>query len=126
MICANPDLSVIRGGKQIVCAGALATRYEELGGRVRYLGKPHPSIYDHCFRLLGIADRARILAVGDSLRTDIAGAEAAGIDAVLVIGGIHGDELTTVAGAAPDGNRIAELCARAGHRPVAAIPTFVW
>src|ERR1700744_2696366 len=35
MICANPDLVVIRGGVRVLCAGALAVRYVELGGEVR-------------------------------------------------------------------------------------------
>lgn len=126
MLCANPDLVVIRGGTRIICAGALAARYEELGGRVRYLGKPHPSIYPHCFDILGIADHGRILAVGDSLRTDIAGAKAAGIDSVLVVGGIHGAEVGMTNGSGPDEIKIGELCARENQKPIAAIPEFIW
>lgn len=124
MVCANPDLEVIRGGRRIICAGALAKRYEELGGEVRYLGKPFRSIYANCFELLAVADRRRIVAVGDSLRTDIAGAEAAGIDSILVIGGLHGAAFGA-AGAA-DGAALAAACAGEGHMPKAAIPTFVW
>ena len=124
MVCANPDLEVIRGGKRIICAGALAARYEALGGEVRFLGKPHRSIYDGCFELLGIADHGRIAAIGDSLRTDIAGAKAAGIDSILVIGGLHG-EAFGAAGAA-DGAILAAACAEAGHMPTAAIPAFTW
>ena len=126
MLCANPDLVVIRGGVRIICAGALAARYEELGGRVRYLGKPYPSIYPHCFEMLGVADRRRILAVGDSLRTDIAGAKAAGIDSLLVLGGIHGDEVGMAGGARPDEMKIGEICARENQQPVAAISEFIW
>ncbi len=126
MICANPDLQVIRGGKRIICAGALAQRYEALGGAVRYLGKPHASIYEYCFEHLGGASRDRVLAIGDSLRTDIAGAAAAGIDAVMVIGGIHADELGVADGEAPEPDALARLCADAGLSPVAAVPAFVW
>ncbi len=126
MICANPDLQVIRGGKRIICAGALARRYEALGGAVRYLGKPHPSIYDFCFEHLGGVERRRILAIGDSLRTDIAGAAAAGIDSALVVGGIHAEELGMKNGAACDAEALARLCAREGLSPVAAVPAFVW
>ena len=74
MVCANPDLVVMHGAKLALCAGALAQWYEEEGGNVRWHGKPYRSVYDTCLALLGIADRSRILAVGDSLRTDIAGA----------------------------------------------------
>lgn len=91
MICANPDIVVNLGGRLIWCAGALAKLYEELGGAVIYSGKPHAPIYALAFGAVDAArgaptDRARILAVGDSLSTDIAGAARAGIDAILVTG----------------------------------------
>ena len=126
MICANPDLQVIRGGKRIICAGALGQRYEELGGKVRYFGKPHASIYEYCFEHLSGVGRRRILAIGDSLRTDIAGASAVGIDSVLVIGGIHAEELGVTNDATCGPHEIARLCAREGLSPVAAVPAFVW
>ena len=87
MVCANPDLEVIRGGRKIICAGALAQRYEELGGYVMYYGKPYPPIYDSCLHLIGDPDPTRVLAIGDSLRTDIAGAAAMGMDSILVLAG---------------------------------------
>ncbi len=119
MICANPDLEVIRGGVRILCAGALARRYAELGGVVRMLGKPDPAIYAPVLRRLGLAS-ARVLAVGDALRTDIAGAVAAGLDSAWVLGGIHGEALL----ADPLG---AELAATAlGLSPVAILPSFTW
>jgi HAD superfamily hydrolase (TIGR01459 family) len=126
MVCANPDLVVIFGGRRIICAGALAERYEALGGRVRWHGKPFPSVYATCFAALGIADRRRILAVGDSLRTDIAGANAAGIDSVLVAGGIHSEEFGLGEGEVPDRERLAAAIAASGHTPTAVIPRFRW
>ena len=126
MICANPDLEVIRGGRRIICAGALAQRYEALGGTVRYYGKPYRPIYDTCFAALGVFDPRRILAIGDSLRTDIAGATSIGMDAVLVIGGIHGDELAAGGDSETVERRLAEACTRAGHIPIAAVPAFLW
>jgi HAD superfamily hydrolase (TIGR01459 family) len=126
MICANPDLEVIRGGRRILCAGTLATRYEALGGEVRYFGKPHAEIYGLCFERLKGIERRRIVAIGDSLRTDIAGAIAAGIDSVLVTGGIHAEELGIGHGDHPDPQALAEACARGGHIPTAAIPAFLW
>jgi HAD superfamily hydrolase (TIGR01459 family) len=92
MICANPDLEIVRGGVRILCAGALAEWYAAHGGEVRSIGKPDPAIYTQAFAMLGVAPQ-RLLAVGDSLRTDIAGAAAAGIDSLWVLGGIHADEL---------------------------------
>lgn len=114
MICANPDLEVIRGGQRVICAGALAERYAEMGGEVRSLGKPDPTIYDPVIEELGLP-RAQVLAVGDGLGTDIAGAGAAGIDACWVLGGIHHHEEDHAA-----------LAAGRDLRPVASIPAFVW
>src|SRR5205814_2692045 len=95
MVCANPDLVVVHNGKPALCAGALAEEYQHLGGRVRWHGKPYPSVYDSCLGLLGIADKRRILAIGDSLRTDIAGAAGAGIDSLFIAGGIHAAEFSS-------------------------------
>jgi ribonucleotide monophosphatase NagD (HAD superfamily) len=109
-----------------ICAGALAQRYEEMGGRVRWHGKPFAPVYETCFALLGIADRRRILAVGDSLRTDIAGAATVGIDSVLVAGGIHGEEFGIAEHEVPDLERLAAGVAASGHRPNAVIARFRW
>ncbi len=118
MVCANPDLIVMHRGKAEICAGALARRYEEMGGKVHYFGKPHAPIYRDCLALLGIAEKKRILAVGDSLRTDIAGANAAGIDGLLVLGGIHKDELA--------GGDLDAAARRQGAIPTAAVRGFHW
>lgn len=126
MVCANPDLEVVRGGVREICAGTLAARYEALGGFVRYHGKPHPSVYTTCFDLMGVADRRRILAIGDSLRTDVAGADAAGLDSLLITGGIHAEELGLAAGTAPDPARLAAVCARSGHHPTWAAGLLAW
>jgi HAD superfamily hydrolase (TIGR01459 family) len=126
MLCANPDLVVIRGGVRELCAGSLAARYETLGGFVRYHGKPHAAIYGLCFEQLGIADRRRILAVGDSLHTDVAGAAGAGIDVLFIAGGIHADELGLAPGEAPSVARLAELCRAGRERPTYAARAFAW
>lgn len=89
MICANPDLTVARGGRIIPCAGALAARYSALGGPVALAGKPHQPIYDVALAWVGggdagEADRTRILAIGDGAGTDIAGAATAGVRSVFV------------------------------------------
>ncbi|MGF1610044.1 MAG: TIGR01459 family HAD-type hydrolase [Kiloniellales bacterium] len=125
MVCANPDLEVIRGGRREICAGAIAARYEALGGCVRSHGKPAREIFETCLDLLGVG-RERIAAVGDSLRTDVAGARAAGIDALFVAGGIHGEALGIAPGALPEPARLAALCRAAGERPAAALPLLQW
>ena len=126
MVCANPDLVVIHEGRPAICAGALAERYEALGGYVRWHGKPYPSVYETCFAALGLADRGRILAVGDSLRTDIAGAAAAGIDSVLVTGGIHSEQFGVAPGGLPDRARLEATLAAGGHHPVAVMAGCRW
>ncbi len=118
MLCANPDLVVVRGGQKIICAGTLAQRYQAAGGKVRWVGKPDPTIYGPVLALLGLEKR-RVLAVGDALGTDIAGAAGVGIDVCWVLGGIHGHHLASAAEA--------EAEARAENlAPLAAIPAFRW
>lgn len=92
MHCLNPDRIVHHMGEVMVCAGALADAYEALGGRVAWYGKPFPAIYDLALKLGGEPDRTEVLAVGDGLQTDMAGAAAYGLDAVFVAGGIHAGE----------------------------------
>jgi ribonucleotide monophosphatase NagD (HAD superfamily) len=74
------------------CAGAIADRYEELGGRVEYYGKPYPAIYRHAMQLAGDPPPADVLAIGDGLNTDILGAARMGYDCVYVTGGISGGD----------------------------------
>ena len=91
MICANPDLEVIRGSKKEICAGALALKYEKLGGKVKYFGKPFKKIYQKSLKRINSRNKKRILAIGDSIRTDILGANNFGIDSALVLSGIDGN-----------------------------------
>ncbi len=125
MVCANPDREVIRGGVRQICAGAIAERYEAQGGNVRWHGKPDPSIYEQCFEMLGIDDRSRILGIGDSFATDIKGANAAGLDGLLVARGIHGEDLMGTNGIL-EGHRIAACAETEGVTIIGAIGEFVW
>jgi HAD superfamily hydrolase (TIGR01459 family) len=119
MICANPDLEVIRGGRRVICAGLLTQRYEARGGIARWIGKPDPAIYGPVLKMLGLP-KNRVLAVGDALRTDIAGAQTAGVASCWVLGGIHGAEL------AGDPARVESALRDAGLSPDATLPAFVW
>src|SRR6266540_360428 len=94
MICANPDHLVERGDKLVYCAGALAAIYEKLRGSVLYAGKPYAPIYELALETIsalakGSVARDGVLAIGDGVNTDIAGAAGLGIDAVFVASGLH-------------------------------------
>jgi HAD superfamily hydrolase (TIGR01459 family) len=128
--CANPDLVVQRGDQMIYCAGALAQDYERQGGEVIYLGKPHAPVYAFVAeRLRELAGRdiprAKWLAVGDGLKTDIAGATKAGIDSLLITGGIHESELAGANGA-PDRAKIEHVYASQNLKSVAAMRRLLW
>lgn len=97
MICANPDIVVEKGNRLIYCAGAIAELYRELGGDVVFCGKPHRPIYDRAIEIAaekrgGATARDKILAIGDSVRTDLTGANAMGIDCLFLTRGIHAEE----------------------------------
>lgn len=124
MLCVNPDLDVLRGAVREICAGAIAEAYAAQGGRVHYHGKPHRPIYAASLDLLGIADPARVLAVGDSLRTDVAGAAAAGLDSLFITAGILAERLGVAGEARPDPGRLAALAAEHGARPTYAAAVF--
>lgn len=93
MICANPDIVVQRGDRLIWCGGALAREYASLGCEVRQAGKPFRPIYDVASSRIGGAAGKRILCIGDALMTDIKGANDFGVDALLILHGIHADSL---------------------------------
>ncbi len=98
MVCANPDVVVERGAKLVYCAGAIADLYASMGGEVLYAGKPYRPIYELALAKIEevarrVPSRERVLAIGDSLRTDLKGAHALGIDFLFVTTGIHAGEL---------------------------------
>jgi HAD superfamily hydrolase (TIGR01459 family) len=129
MVCANPDVVVERGDSLVYCAGALADRYAELGGDVLYAGKPHRPIYDvalaRAAEARGRPTRlSRVLAIGDSIRTDLKGASALGIDALFLTAGIHAEELGRRDN--PDLGILNRLFAEAGVRPHAVAQRLAW
>jgi HAD superfamily hydrolase (TIGR01459 family) len=126
MLCANPDHLVERGHSLVYCAGALAQPYEEDGGEVIYAGKPYAPIYELAeetiARLAGRkVARSEILAIGDGIRTDMAGAAEFGLDAVFVASGLH----VGFGGEGLDDLRLAELF-EGRKAPRAAMPALAW
>ncbi|HEV2561029.1 MAG TPA: TIGR01459 family HAD-type hydrolase [Rhizomicrobium sp.] len=124
MLCANPDIVVQRGSKLIYCAGAIAREYQKIGGEVVYYGKPHLPVYGMTLaRAREAAGREilRPLAIGDGLETDIRGANAAGIDALFIADGVHGEEIGDVTP-----QSLAALFAKSGTSARAAMRALVW
>ena len=129
LICANPDLVVDVGGTMLPCAGAIAAVYEDLGGPVYWAGKPHGPAYRSAHakaeELRGQpVDKSEILAIGDAVRTDIAGARAFGIDALFIAQGIHRDDILDGETIKPD--ELAALFADDAPEAVAAMTTLRW
>ncbi len=129
MLCANPDVVVERGDKLVYCAGALADLYGELGGEVLYAGKPHRPIYAQALsraaKLRGASPPlSRVLAIGDSVRTDLKGANAFGVDCLFVTAGIHSEELG--GRDSPNPAAIKQIFADAGTTPKAITSKLKW
>lgn len=126
LVCANPDIVVERGDRLIYCAGAIAELYRELGGEVIFYGKPHRPIYERAMRLAGerqghMIDRKKVLAIGDSVRTDLTGAREFGIDCLFVTRGIHSEEFEGLDQLDP--KSVLELF---GHPPKALMRELKW
>ncbi len=129
MLCGNPDVVVERGDKLVYCAGAIADLYAEQGGEVFYAGKPYRPLYD-----LALAEVARargkpvalerVLAIGDSVRTDLKGAHDLGVDCLFVTAGIHAEELGHRDD--PDPAALRTMFAAAGQMPKAVTRRLVW
>jgi len=129
MVCANPDLVVERGERLVYCAGSVADLYASLGGEVLYAGKPHRPIYETALAKAAAARGKtppldRVLAIGDSVRTDLAGATAFGIDCLFITAGIHAEE--PGGRETPDAALLASIFADAKIYPKAVTRRLVW
>jgi HAD superfamily hydrolase (TIGR01459 family) len=130
MVCANPDIVVERGDTLVYCAGALADAYAALGGEVLYCGKPYAPIYETALKRAAALRggrapaRKRVLAIGDSVRTDLKGAAAFGLDCMFVTSGVHAEEYGSRE--APDLDALNAIFAAAGVNPRAAMRGLAW
>ena len=105
-LCANPDRVVHVGEKLFLCAGAVADLYETMGGDVRWFGKPTVEAFQACVAEVNLRpgfDSSRVLMIGDSLQTDIAGACSAGYRSLFIASGIHRDKIAGLVGSAEGG-----------------------
>lgn len=126
MICANPDLRVERGGRLVYCAGAIAAAYAALGGTVSYAGKPYRPIYELALRTGcelrgGAISKDRVLAIGDGVATDIAGATGFGIRSVFIASGVYVQDAEKIGDAA---DRL--FANDDAAKPVGVMKDFVW
>ena len=129
MVCGNPDVVVERGESLLYCAGAIADLYAKLGGQVLYAGKPYAPIYDLALKLAqgrrsAAINRRRVLAIGDSVRTDFTGAASYGIDCLFVTAGIHSAEFGGRDD--PDPDAVERVLIAAGGKPRAIARKLVW
>lgn len=129
MVCGNPDVVVERGETLLYCAGAIADLYAKMGGDVLYAGKPYAPIYDLAVKFAGQArgekvDRKRVLAIGDSVRTDFTGAASYGIDCLFVTAGIHSAEFGGRED--PDPDAVERVLIAAGGKPRAIARKLMW
>jgi HAD superfamily hydrolase (TIGR01459 family) len=116
-ICINPDITMIRHGELVPGPGAIARLYEDLGGSVEYVGKPHLLIFAHAIATAALRPDARAVMIGDSPEHDVAGAKPIGLSTLLVRTGIHHDL------AEP---QLLRLCERCGGVPDFLAPGFKW
>ena len=129
MVCGNPDVVVERGETLLYCAGAIADLYVKSGGAVLYAGKPYAPIYDLALKLAqGMrnkpVEKKRVLAIGDSVRTDFTGAATYGIDCLFVTAGIHSAEFGGRED--PDPNAVERVLIAAGGKPRAIARKLAW
>ena len=130
MVCANPDVVVERGDTLVYCAGALADAYVALGGEVLYCGKPYAPIYETALEkaaaLRGGTRPAlsRVLAIGDSVRTDLSGAAAFGLDCIFVTSRLHAEAYGSRD--MPDVAGLNAMFAGAGLKPKAIMRALAW
>jgi HAD superfamily hydrolase (TIGR01459 family) len=129
MVCGNPDVVVERGRRLVYCAGAIADLYRTMGGEVLYAGKPYRPISDMALAKAEASaghksPLARVLAVGDSVRTDLKGARAFGVDFLFVTSGIHAEELG--GRDKPDATALRATLAAGGEMPKALTQQLMW
>jgi HAD superfamily hydrolase (TIGR01459 family) len=129
MLCGNPDLVVERGDRLVYCAGSVADLYATMGGEVLYAGKPYRPIYEMALKKAEAVsgrkiDIKRVMAIGDSVRTDLKGARAFGVDMLFLTAGIHAEEFG--GRDTPDKDVMSTVFAAAGEMPTAVMKHLVW
>lgn len=127
MLCANPDFTrLVDGGVAFGC-GAIALTYQRRGGEVRYVGKPHPEIYEYCREYLAGRSARRVVAIGDSLQHDVVGGNAAGFDTVFISGGIHSERFASATSSHDQHALLSEMIgSHDDKQPTWMLPALRW
>ncbi len=86
-VCSNPDKIIPNNGKLRYCPGYFAQIYSDMGGTVIYTGKPGKDLFIQAINSFSEFSPKKILMVGDTIDTDILGANNVGIDSALVTTG---------------------------------------
>ncbi len=95
LLSANPDLTAqeidvnTNEVNFVIRQGTIIEKYKELGGEVFEFGKPNKNIYDFTFKTIEEQigrkiNKNEVIMIGDTLRTDIKGANNVGIDSILL------------------------------------------
>ena len=128
LLCVDPDFVTYNpDGTTFFMPGTVAKRFEELGGTCQYFGKPHTVAFERGIERLkshGITDTSRMAMIGDSLHHDVQGANALGLDSILVLGGVHRKELGHSLGEMVEVNHLRELFLKHHQTPTIVAPVL--
>ena len=116
-LCVNPDITMIRDGSLVPAPGTIAGIYQQLGGQVDYVGKPHRAIFEAAHALFAEVPAGRVVMIGDSPEHDVSGARSMGFATLLACTGIHSDL---------GEQELIRLCASHGGAPDFLIESFGW
>ncbi|MDR1255688.1 MAG: HAD hydrolase-like protein [Puniceicoccales bacterium] len=142
MLVANPDKFAFIGAthshdskeytpKLVVRQGSIGEAYAQLGGEVKFIGKPYAEVYRYALniaaQLHGLQfeqlNRLRIAMIGDTLETDVLGARNATaelgieIDAILAQSGISGRDMSSAGVDLANKQAIWEYCSSRAITP---------
>ena len=128
-VCINPDSHSLLGASYLMGPGLIARRYQDFGGIVHYIGKPHSPIFYECIKLLQKDDvyPAQSVMIGDTMAHDIMGAQYVNIDTCLVKSGMHAGVFRNAENPADVDRTLDVLVTHYNHiRPRYLVDKFEW
>ena len=86
-LASNPDLCCPTPFGAVPDCGSICEMLKNATGREpKFVGKPYPDIVNQCRKIAGVSREETVL-VGDRIYTDMACAENAGVEGILVLSG---------------------------------------